>query len=159
MADQHRFPPDFASVEAACDLVSMLMATPGIHDVLAEEDHRIVGLIFIDLRTRIGGVGPLAVDPEAQNRGLGKALMHAAMEVAVHEKTEGIRLVRAAYHNCSLALYTKLGFETREQLSVMQGLPLNCDYRDMRFAVPPSVISKHAICFVRKFMGLIVPLN
>ena len=37
----------------------------------------------------------------------------------------GVRLVQTAYHNRSLCLYTRLGFETREPLSVMQGKPLN----------------------------------
>jgi hypothetical protein len=32
-----------------------------------------------------------------------------------------VRLVQAAYHNRSLALYTKLGFDVREPLSVIQG--------------------------------------
>ncbi len=33
----------------------------------------------------------------------------------------GIRLVQAAYHNRSLSLYTKLGFDAREPLSTIQG--------------------------------------
>ena len=35
-----------------------------------------------------------------------------------------MRLVQAAFHNRSLALYTKLGFDPREPLSCMQGPPL-----------------------------------
>jgi hypothetical protein len=61
LADQHGFPPDFASVEAAIGVASMLMATPGFHDVVAEDDHRILGVNFVDLRSRIAGVGPIAV--------------------------------------------------------------------------------------------------
>jgi predicted N-acetyltransferase YhbS len=125
LADLHGFPPDFPSVEAASGLVSMLMATPGFHDVLAEDDHRITGVNFVDLRSRIAGVGPIAVGPRAQNRGLGRTLMHAVMDIAVKEKVEGIRLVQAAYNSRSLCLYTRLGFASREPLSVMQGSPLN----------------------------------
>ena len=33
----------------------------------------------------------------------------------------GVRLVQAAFHNRSLSLYSKLGFDAREPLSVMQG--------------------------------------
>ena len=36
-------------------------------------------------------------------------------------KVPSIRLVQAAYHNRSLSLYTKLGFDTVEPLSLMQG--------------------------------------
>src|SRR5205814_8844462 len=40
----------------------------------------------------------------------------------------GIRLVQAAYHNRSLCLYTSIGFQTREPLSVMQGPALNIKF-------------------------------
>src|SRR6266478_5880489 len=36
----------------------------------------------------------------------------------------GVRLVQTAYHNRSLSLYAKLGFEIREPLSVIIGKPL-----------------------------------
>ena len=36
-----------------------------------------------------------------------------------------VRLVQAAYHSRSLSLYTKLGFDTREPLSLMNGPALN----------------------------------
>jgi hypothetical protein len=36
----------------------------------------------------------------------------------------GVRLVQATFHNRSLSLYTKLGFEVRELLSVMNGAPI-----------------------------------
>jgi hypothetical protein len=35
-----------------------------------------------------------------------------------------VRLVQAAFHNRSLSLYTKLGFDPREPLSCIQGSPL-----------------------------------
>jgi hypothetical protein len=69
LADQHGFPPGFPSIDAAIGVASMLMATPGFHDVVAEDDHRILGVNFVDLRSRIAGVGPIAVDPKAQNSG------------------------------------------------------------------------------------------
>jgi hypothetical protein len=36
-----------------------------------------------------------------------------------------VRLLQAAYHNRSLSLYTKLGFNTCEPISTIQGAPLN----------------------------------
>src|ERR1700691_5699959 len=40
----------------------------------------------------------------------------------------GVRLVQAGYHNRSLCLYTKLGFVTREPLSLLQGPKLNARF-------------------------------
>jgi hypothetical protein len=47
--------------------------------------------------------------------------MEAVLARAVASKSPGVRLVQAAFHNRSLSLYTKLGFDSREPLSVMQG--------------------------------------
>jgi predicted N-acetyltransferase YhbS len=148
LADQHGFPPDFPSIDAAIGVASMLMATPGFHEVVAEDDHRILGVNFVDLRSRIAGVGPIAVDPKAQNSGTGSALMRAVMEVATKENVDGIRLVQAAYHNRSLCLYTRMGFETREPLSVMQGPPLNINFPgyDIRRATNTDIEACNGLC-------------
>jgi predicted N-acetyltransferase YhbS len=124
IAEQHNFPPDFPSVDVATEVASMLIADPGFHGVVAEQDGRILGSNFIDLRSPIGGIGPITVDPDVQNRGIGRRLMRAVMEHATAHDHPGIRLVQTAYHNRSLCLYTRLGFATREPLSVMRGQPL-----------------------------------
>jgi GNAT superfamily N-acetyltransferase len=124
IADQHNFPHDFPSAEVATGLASMLIAHPGFYGVVAEQDGRILGSNFLDERSPIGGIGPITVDPTVQNAGIGRRLMEAAIERAGSRNLAGIRLVQDGYHNRSLSLYTKLGFVTREPLSVMQGPPL-----------------------------------
>ena len=47
------------------------------------------------------------------------------MERAQERHPAGMRLVQAAYHNRSLALYTMLGFDVREPLSCVQGRTLD----------------------------------
>jgi hypothetical protein len=135
-------------VDAATGVVSMLMATPGFDDFVAEDDHRIVGANFVDLRSRIAGVGPIAVDPKAQNRGIGRTLMQAVMDDAGSQNVEGIRLVQAAYHNRSLCLYTRMGFQAREPLSVMQGPSLNLHLPELhvRRAVNADFATCNEIC-------------
>ena len=125
IADQHNFPHDFPSTEVAIGLASMLIAHPGFYGVVAEQDGRILGSNFLDERSPIAGVGPITVDPAVQNAGIGRRLMEAVIERAASRNLPGIRLVQDGYHNRSLSLYTKLGFVTREPLSVMQGTPLN----------------------------------
>ena len=72
----------------------------------------------------IAGVGPITVDPTTQNDGVGRRLMEHVLERATQKKFPGVRLVQAAFHNRSLSLYTKLGFEIREPLATIQGAPL-----------------------------------
>jgi hypothetical protein len=80
-----------------------------------------VGSNFLDERNPISGVGPITVDPELQNDGAGRALMHAVMRRSVERGFVGLRLVQSAYHCRSLGLYIKLGFQAREQLACFQG--------------------------------------
>lgn len=124
IAEQHNFPPDFPSPEAATELLSYLLARGDIYSVVAEAEGRIAGSNFLWEAADIAGVGPITIDPSVQNGSIGKRLMNDVMCRAEERRYAGVRLVQAAYHNRSLSLYTKLGFYTREPLSVMQGEPL-----------------------------------
>jgi predicted N-acetyltransferase YhbS len=124
IADYHRFPSDFPSVDIAVGAVSGLIAHPGFFAVVAEDDGRVVGSNFLDERSMIRGVGPITVDPDVQNRRIGLALMNAVLERAAQQRAPGVRLLQSAYHNRSMCLYAKLGFDVREPFAVMQGNPL-----------------------------------
>ena len=124
IADQHHFPPDFPSMEAATGVATMLLAHPGFYAVVAELDGKVVGSNFIDERSTIAGIGPISVDPPVMNSTIGRQLMQAVMDRATKRQARGVRLVQIAWHYRSLALYTKLGFDVRETLSAMQGSPL-----------------------------------
>src|SRR5215472_8040634 len=97
IADQHNFPHDFPSAEIATGLASMLISHPGFYGVVAERDGRILGSNFLDERSPIAGVGPITVDPEAQNAGTGRRLMEAVIERAASRNLPGIRLVQDGY--------------------------------------------------------------
>ena len=125
IADRHNFPPDFPTPDHAIKVISFSLANPGLYKVVAELDGRIVGSNFLDERNPIAGIGPITVDPAVQDRAIGRRLMQAVMERATARKFPGVRLVQAAYHRRSLSLYTKLGFDSREPLSVFQGTALN----------------------------------
>lgn len=127
ISDQHNFPPDFPNPAAAIELLSQLLARKDIYSVVAEVDGRVVGSNFLWENAAIAGVGPITVDPAAQNLAVGKRLMEAVMQRAHERRFAGIRLVQAAYHNRSLSLYTKLGFDAREPLSTLQGPALGLE--------------------------------
>jgi hypothetical protein len=105
----------------AAGFLAGLIAHEGFFNVVAEIDGNIVGSNFLDERNPISGVGPITVNPTLQNDGAGRALMQAVMRRSQERGFVGMRLVQAGYHNRSLALYLKLGFEVREQLACLQG--------------------------------------
>lgn len=118
---QHNFAPDFPSVDIATGLISMLLSHPNFFSVVAEADGEVVGSNFLDERSVIAGVGPITVNPKVQNLKIGRRLMQTVLDRAAERKFAGVRLLQAAYHCRSLALYATLGFLPREPIACMQG--------------------------------------
>lgn len=119
--DHHRFPRDFPALEAAAGIMGLWIPNPSIWGVVAEIDGRIVGSNFLDERDPIRGVGPITVDPQSQNAGVGRKLMQAVMERG--EGAVGIRLLQDAFNMRSLSLYAALGFDVKEPVAVISGKP------------------------------------
>jgi GNAT superfamily N-acetyltransferase len=140
----HNFPPDLPEPGVAVGLLSMMFSHPGFYCVVAELDGRIAGSNCLDERSAITGVGPITIDPKVQNRGIGRELMRAVMDRSRESNRPGIRLVQAAFHNRSLSLYTKLGFDAVEPLSVMQGAALK--RRLEGFVVRPATAADLEAC-------------
>jgi GNAT superfamily N-acetyltransferase len=124
LADHHKFPHEFPDLEAAHGVVRGMISDPGHYGIVAELDGRIAGSNFMDERSTIAGIGPISVDPEVQNSGAGRAMMQHMLDRVAANRMPGVRLVQTAYHNRSLSVYAKLGFEIREPLSVMIGSPI-----------------------------------
>ncbi|HUI82216.1 MAG TPA: GNAT family N-acetyltransferase [Bryobacteraceae bacterium] len=117
----HGFPPDLSAPEAGIGVLTMMFTNPGFYCVVAESGGRMIGSNCLDERSSIAGLGPITIDPEAQNRGVGRRLMQAVMDRARKRGVAGVRLVQAAFHTRSLSLYASLGFDIREPLACMQG--------------------------------------
>ena len=79
--------------------------------------------------------------------------MQVVIERANARGVAGIRLVQAVYHNRSLCLYTRLGFQTRTLLSVMQGAALDMRFPgyEVRPATEDDIPACNALC--RKVHG------
>jgi len=125
-------------------LVSFMIGHPRFHGVVAESEGRLLGSNFLDERNPIAGIGPITVDPQIQNDGAGRSLMQAALKRAAQRGFVGVRLVQSGYHNRSLALYSKLGFEVREQLVCVQGRALGRYVPG--YAVRPATREDMAAC-------------
>jgi len=148
LADHHSFPRPYPSAEVAVGLLSQLLVNPGFYGIVAEQEGRIVGSNFVDERAAIAGIGPITVDPEVEARGIGRSLMQAVVEHLADRNVAGIRLVQAAYNNRSLCLYTTMGFQTREPLSVMQGPALEVKFAgyDVRPAAETDIAACNLLC-------------
>ena len=146
--NEFNFPPDFPSPEVAQGVLASMFGNPGFFCVVAEQDGRILGSNCMDERCAIAGIGPITVDPAAQNKTVGRQLMMAVMDRAAERRFAGVRLVQAAFHSRSMALYAKLGFDIREPLVVMQGPAIR--------EVPSRICGASRCC--RRCAGLQRPL-
>jgi predicted N-acetyltransferase YhbS len=121
LADHHGFPRDFPSCEFTEGMMQNFVSSPGTWGVVAELDGRIAGSNFLHEGDPIGGVGPISVDPDHQDAGVGRGLMEAVIERGTHSR--GTRLLQDGFNLRSLSLYASLGFEVREPTVVMSGKP------------------------------------
>jgi len=144
--EAHGFPPDIPSPEAGVAVLDSMLRHPRMYVVIAEREGEIVGSNCLDERSEIASVGPITVDPSAQNAGVGRLLMRHVIERA--GCSPGVRLVQAAFHNRSLSLYTKLGFDPVEPLSCLQGRPLRraLPGTEVREATPVDQDACDAVC-------------
>ncbi len=148
ISKQHNFPPDFPSAEVATGLLGWLLSRPDVYSVVAAVGGKVVGSNFLWESDAIAGVGPITIDPTNQNGGVGRGLMENVLARAAQQKFAGVRLVQAAFHNRSLSLYTKLGFEVREPLACIRGTPLKKSWPGfvVREATPDDVQACSQLC-------------
>ena len=150
----HGFPPDFAGPEDATLRLQQVFSNPAYFCVVAETEGRVIGNVCLDERALVAAVGPVTVDPAAQNQGAGRKMMEAVLAHARERNFAGVRLVQTTFHNRSLALYTSLGFEVREPLTCLQGRTAqrNLDGCAVRALTPADIEPCNAIC--RRVHGL-----
>ena len=123
IAEQHNFLSAYTAVEMAKASMVERFSNPGFFSVVAEENGQVVGSNFLDERSPISGLGPITVDPKAQNRSIGRQLMQATLAHSAERQALGVRLVHAAYHTRAMCLYASLGFDAREMVAKVTGPP------------------------------------
>eukprot|EP00803_Ostreobium_quekettii_P009377 evm.model.scf_1841EXC.2 EVM.evm.TU.scf_1841EXC.2 scf_1841EXC:12263-15257(+) len=82
----------------------------------------VVGVNGVDLRDHVAGIGVLAAKPNSGCRGVGRALMKKAIELAENDKKETIALLVDSWALGAFALYSSLGFEVAEPMAVVEGV-------------------------------------
>lgn len=127
IAEQHNFTPDFPNSDVTSAMLAGLYEAPVFDGFVAEEGDSIIGSIFVSRRSSVGGVSVITVDPETQNRTVGRQLMEVGMASLTGQGHTRQQLIQAGYHSRSLCLYAKLGFIATDLLSTMTGEPINVD--------------------------------
>lgn len=148
LARAHGFSPDFPTVAIATGCMRGLVENPAFFGVVAERDGQIIGSTFLDERSTISAVGPVSVDPAAQDTKVGRLLVGAMLDRAAVRQVPGVRLVQISYHNRSLSLYAKLGFDVRETFAAMYGAALQLDLPGypVRSATTDDEAACNALC-------------
>jgi hypothetical protein len=125
-----------------------MLGHDGYAGFACERAGAVIGFTFVDERGPIAGIGPVVVDPAAQDEGVGRLMLEAALARSRSRGAAGVRLVQTAYHYRSLALYAKLGFVVREPLSVLQGTvpAVASPGVEVRPAGPDDVVACDALC-------------
>jgi GNAT superfamily N-acetyltransferase len=148
IAEQHNFPPDFPNAEVTSNVLGMLNNAPVFDGFVEEDEGSILGSIFVSKRSLVGGISVVTVDPESQNRSVGRQLMQAGMSHLADQGHTRQQLIQAGYHSRSLCLYSKLGFIATDLLSTMVGGPINkaIPGRVVRPAMPEDADACNALC-------------
>ena len=139
LAAAHNYPSEQPSAEFSIGLIRMKIGDPNAWGAVVERDGQIVGSIFLNFFPPgpVAAIGPLTVKPSAEGK-VGSALMAAALQEAKTRGYEKVRLVQSPSHLRSLALYSKMGFDVREPLVLMQGQPMGKSSLDASTQVRPA---------------------
>ena len=161
VAAAHNYPPEQPSIEFSTGLINMKLNDPNAWGAVGESEGQIAGSIFLNTfpPAPVAVIGPLTVNPSAEGR-VGHELMVAALGEAKRRGFDQVRLVQSPSHFRSLALYSKLGFDVREPLVLMQGkqigTTLSTGVRRVRAANRDDLAECNKLCvsvhgFAREF--------
>ena len=122
---RHGYPEPFPSPAAGTSIAQGYARLEPNECFTALQDGQIVGSGFIHLRGDTAGIGPITVDPSAQAKGAGRALMQAVIEAG--GACPSLRLVQDAFNVVSFPLYSTLGFEARGTIASLVGQHIQAD--------------------------------
>jgi predicted N-acetyltransferase YhbS len=108
-AARHGLPALEGAVRDARAYVRRLLAVDPLGGFVAEENGVVVGHGWVHVRGPIVTIGPLAVEPDRQGRGIGRALLARCLDAAGPRASQ-VRLVQESVDLRSLALYLRAGF-------------------------------------------------
>jgi predicted N-acetyltransferase YhbS len=109
VALRHGVSPLVRAVRDSRASVKALLDADPLGGFVAVDGGRVVGHAWAHARTPIATIGPIAVEPSAQRRGVGRALLAHCIQAA-GARTAQVRLVQPSFDTASLALFLAEGF-------------------------------------------------
>ena len=109
VALRHGLTPVVGAVRDSRAYVRRLLEVDPLGGFVAEEGGRVVGHAWVHARGPIATVGPLAVEPAFQRRGIGRALLAQCLQAGGRRVTQ-VRLVQESFNVAALGLYLSAGF-------------------------------------------------
>ena len=109
VAVAHGQPPVVASPFESRGYIRHLLRFDPMGGLVAEDEGEIVGVAWVHPRGPVATIGPVAVDPRAQGRGVGRRLVERCLEIAGAGVPQ-VRLVQESFNTASLGLYLRTGF-------------------------------------------------
>jgi ribosomal protein S18 acetylase RimI-like enzyme len=105
----HGVPPMVTAPSESRRYLRHLLAVDPLGGLVAEDAGEVVGLAWVHARGPVATIGPLAVDPRVQGRGIGRQLLERAIELAGPGVPQ-VRLVHESFNAAALGLYLRSGF-------------------------------------------------
>jgi ribosomal protein S18 acetylase RimI-like enzyme len=136
----HGLPPVVTTPAESRRYIRYLLDFDPLGGLVAEEDDDVIGVAWLHPRGAVATVGPVAVEPRHQGRGIGRRLLERLIEIA-GKGVPQIRLVQESYNAASLALYLRTGFRVVAPLIELELPP------DVAVAAPratPGVVVRAA---------------
>jgi ribosomal protein S18 acetylase RimI-like enzyme len=140
VALRHGVPPVVRAAHESRAIVRRLLAADPLGGFVADDGGRVVGHAWVHARGPIATIGPLAVEPASQRRGIGRALLGQCLQQAGSRATQ-VRLVHESFNTVSLNLYLSEGFRI---VAPILELVLDRETATPVRAAPPSVTIRAA---------------
>ena len=119
VAVAHGLQPGIGTPAESRGYIRHLLTIDPLGGTLAEEDGEVVGVAWVHPRGPVATIGPIAVDPRAQGRGIGRRLLDRAVELAGRGVPQ-VRRVHEAFNTHALGLYLHAGFRVVAPLLDME---------------------------------------
>ena len=122
VALRHGQTPVVTTPADARSYVRHLLSFDPLGGLVAELDGGIVGMAWLHQRRPVATIGPVAVDPHVQGRGIGRLLLERCIEAA-GPRIPQVRLVHESFNARSLGLYLRTGFRVVSPLVELELAP------------------------------------